>query len=352
MESKFKNKKEIVNSIQELELTEYGDFILCPEITKKYEIIDFHTHTFSSVSGNLPKWIRRPRKDMNASFFDMSCYPESPKYFDLEKVGYRKWCRSFRSIKGIKTIWYLTVNGVLLIRKATTERLIRDLERQNIDRAVILPINTKDFDSTTETLKKIGKNEKLIPFGSIHPYDPEVDKKIEMYLNGKVKGFKINPHLMNVDILDTNMIRLIKKLSKTGLPIICCSGLQNPEYVRNIPNKLKQMLETQNIKKFGEILPLVSDTPFIFAHGGLEQAEQLIKLMKKYKNTYTDISTQPAKNIKRFIEEIGSNRILFGSDYPYLNQSFTILSVLRATDDENQRKQIFSINGKKLLNLE
>ena len=56
--------------------------------------------------------------------------------------------------------------------------------------------------------------------------------------------------------------------------------------------------------------------------------------MNKYPNTYTDISIQPAANIKKLIDEIGSERILFGTDYPFVSQAFSILSVLRATDIE------------------
>ena len=49
------------------------------------------------------------------------------------------------------------------------------------------------------------------------------------------------------------------------------------------------------------------------------------------------------------IDEIGSDRILFGTDYPFVTQAFSILSVLRATDIEQERVNIFSENAKKLL---
>ena len=64
-----------------------------------------------------------------------------------------------------------------------------------------------------------------------------------------------------------------------------------------------------------------------------------------------DISLQPSENIKQIIGEVGSDRILFGTDYPFLNQAFSMLSVLRATTDEEERKNIFSDNAKKILHL-
>lgn len=71
--------------------------------------------------------------------------------------------------------------------------------------------------------------------------------------------------------------------------------------------------------------------------------------MKKHPNTYTDISIQPAANIRELIDKIGSERLLFGTDYPFVTQAFSILSVLRATDIEQERVNIFSENAKKLL---
>ena len=75
----------------------------------------------------------------------------------------------------------------------------------------------------------------------------------------------------------------------------------------------------------------------------------MIDLLKKHQNVYTDISIQPAEHIKTLINEIGYGRILFGTDYPFVTQAFSILSVLRAPKNENERTFIFSKNAKRLL---
>ena len=75
----------------------------------------------------------------------------------------------------------------------------------------------------------------------------------------------------------------------------------------------------------------------------------MIDLLKKHQNVYTDNSIQPAEHIKTLINEIGYGRILFGTDYPFVTQAFSILSVLRATKNENERIFIFSKNAKRLL---
>lgn len=51
------------------------------------------------------------------------------------------------------------------------------------------------------------------------------------------------------------------------------------------------------------------------------------------------------------IKEVGSERLLFGIDYPAFNHAISILSVLKATDDDSNRMNIFSKNAKLLLNI-
>ena|SRR5690554_5100953 len=147
------------------------------------------------------------------------------------------------------------------------------------------------------------------------------------------------------------MISLLKKLSKTGLPIISCSGFPIPKTLK-IPKMIRRkMIDVQNLDRYEKVLYKIPEATFIFAHGGCMQNEKLIELMIKFPNTYTDISTQPPINIRRMIDKIGSQRLLFGSDYPVFNQSFPIVAVLRATENEKDRKAIFAENAKKVLSL-
>lgn len=347
----FDSKEEIIAKYKELGLTSKGDFKVKENIISKYKIIDFHTHVFEAVSGNFPSFLKKS-KDSNCSFFDISAYPGGINYFDFDKVGYKRWPINLFGISGLKTLWYnMGLPALMVAKNATYKRLLCDLEELSIDKAVILSINTRDFNCTEKILNYNRDVEKTIIFGSLHPYEDNLDEKIDSFISRGIKGFKINPHIMDVDICDPKMINLIKKLSKKDLPIISCSGYQLPSYVKNVPAKVNRLLTTQRISKFKRILDTIKGSTFIFAHGGIEENDRLISLMKEYSNTYTDISTQNITNIKSMINELGSKRLLFGSDYPYLSPAFTILSVLKATESEEERKNIFSDNARCILKI-
>jgi len=149
-------------------------------------------------------------------------------------------------------------------------------------------------------------------------------------------------------------IALLKELAKTKLPIMSCSGIGLPEEMLNsaVPTKqTKKEVMTQHLPKFEKVLDCITDTTFILAHSGCFDFDYVIGIMKKYPNVYTDISIQPAANIRELLGEVGSKRILFGTDYPFVTQAFSILSVLRATSDEQERRDIFCENAKKLLGI-
>ncbi len=117
-----------------------------------------------------------------------------------------------------------------------------------------------------------------------------------------------------------------------------------------IPSKqTKKDVQNQRLDKYEILLDTFPDTTFILAHSGCFEFENMVNLLKNHQNVYTDISIQPAEHIKTLIDKIGSQRILFGTDYPFVTQAFSILSVLRATKNEDERTCIFSENAKRLL---
>ena len=157
--------------------------------------------------------------------------------------------------------------------------------------------------------------------------------------------------MWNVDADDKRVLNLLGYLNDTKLPVITCSGLAIPHSFKHLPRSLKKSMNTQTISRFVPILKKFPNLNLIFAHAGLEQNDELIELMKKYPSTNTDISTQTARNIGKMIQKLGAQRLMFGTDYPFFNQAFPILSVLKATHHDEERQQIFSGNAKRILSL-
>lgn len=349
----YKTKADILKDFPEIELTQSGDFKINDELVNDYEIIDFHCHLFHGLKELFPKFLRKADHDLDGSFFDISCFPISIKHFDFNKVHFTNIPGTIFSLDGIKTRIVL-FTGNMMWRKSTPARMIRDMRLNNISKAVVLQIDPPDCEPNEEMDKIIKEHKELITFGSIHPNDSNISSKIEKYLSLDIKGWKLNPHAMGIEVDSKCSIELLKELAETDLPILSCSGLAFSNNTINsgiLSKKLKRQVKAQNIERFYQVLKEIPNATFIFAHGGCYQTQELIELMKKYPNTYTDISTQPPEHIKMLIKELGSERLLYGTDYPVYNHVFPMVSVLRATNNIEERKNIFANNAKRLLHI-
>ncbi len=344
------NKQVILQRHPELELTEWGDFKIRNSLVKNYKIIDIHCHLFLGIKQCFKGLPIKEDNDLNTSLFSKSCFPYSVKSFNLNEVYFTEQPTNLR---GKIVAKHKLLFGGFVVKNATKQRLLRDMQVNNISKSIVLQTNPANFIFSKETNNAL-ITDKLDTFGSIHPLDNNIKANINKYMENGIKGWKINPHSMGVSIDNPEFIKLIKQLAETELPILSCSGQVMPNFMLKswvVSKKQERESATQNIHKFNKAIAMLPKTKFILAHGGLFETEELIKLMKKYSNVYTDISTQPPQNIKSIIEAVGPNRVLYGTDYPFFNQSFSILAVLKATENVLHRKQIFAQNTESLLKL-
>ena len=103
---------------------------------------------------------------------------------------------------------------------------------------------------------------------------------------------------------------------------------------------------------------MVSEHPnltFVAAHPG--EREQLllhVERMKKYDNLYLDISGTGIfrmYSLRYLVHTVGSERLLFGTDYPTCNPGVYVGGVLTEPLTDSERENIFSNNAKRLLKL-
>ena len=87
------------------------------------------------------------------------------------------------------------------------------------------------------------------------------------------------------------------------------------------------------------------------AYGGYDHHMQL---MKKHENVYFDISAHGCDTvgaIAKAVKEIGSEKLLFGTDYPGIGPASDIAGVMFEDISDKDRENIFFGNAKRLLGL-
>lgn len=97
------------------------------------------------------------------------------------------------------------------------------------------------------------------------------------------------------------------------------------------------------------------DMIFVAAHPGeYPNVIRHVERMKKYDNVYLDLSGLGLfrwEMLRYLVDEVGSERILFGTDYPVCNPGDAIGGVLAESVSDSDLENIFSKNAKRILGI-
>lgn len=156
--------------------------------------------------------------------------------------------------------------------------------------------------------------EKIIPFMSLHPLDPNVNDEYDRAV-GELgcKGIKLGANYQDFDPLGTEAFRLFARLEHDGLPIVFHQGT-SPFW--DAPLTYAHPLTTDRIAMAFPRLKIV------VAHLGHPWQIDCLTIVRKHPNVWADVSAQFYRpwsfwNAMQLFHEWGvTNKILFASDWP------------------------------------
>jgi uncharacterized protein len=283
-------------------------------------IIDTHVH-LGDIYG----------KDLKT---DKTPYPFKPNTY--EQLGYRNIY--------LGKLNYLFKPLIVSSAKAMTQyanasNLIDSMEESNVTQSIILAVEPNV--STDSVLNICQKNPALIPFGSVHPYDQKKREKLKSYIQAGIKGLKIHPVIQKVSPTDPAMLELLEEASQYDIPVLFHTGWGS--------------IGRGNygfMYHFKVVLDNFPKTKFIFAHMGFYEPGPFIELIAKHDNVFCDTSWQPEGIIKKAIDKLGGERILYGSDWPYNLQSSSLNIINKITKTNTDlREKILYKNVAELIKL-
>lgn len=223
-------------------------------------------------------------------------------------------------------------------------------------------LNISKICGAVTRVKRTKNNQEIL--GKMYEDNTEALKLKESFGGRYVVGYKVHP------LFVTESIKEVDKMNNIGIKLIGELVPYLDSWDSYADKGLYAILDyAQNFDvvvnfhssgySYDEIDNLVKDFPrikFVGAHPG-EYADLIkhIERLKKFDNYYLDISGTGLFRegmLKRLINEVGADRILFGSDYPTCNMAMFVGGVVfdsLLTDSEKEK--ILSLNAKKLFNL-
>lgn len=209
-----------------------------------------------------------------------------------------------------KYFWYFWRE--IAIKSSHTKPYLRDLGRQ-----ILEVVKTPD-----EEVKLFADRYpyRFLGFGSVNPNKPAeyVLEKLEKIKQYGFKGIKLLPTMQFFNPEDEKLEPIYEFAERSNLVILMHMGCNFGTW--ELPS-LSASARPRHLKKIAEEFP---DLKLIAAHlGGYtpflpgKLLDEAIEVVNSSDNIYLDISAVYIEElIQKAIEEIGDDRLLFGSDYP------------------------------------
>lgn len=248
--------------------------------------------------------------------------------------------------------------GVGYYSCGTPDEYLVDMEKSKIGKAVLVsfaPDNQlKNMNFWTVAITRPGKNRSakypmFIPFISVSPTmkGRKPLEELEHKYKWGMKGLKIHPVAQCFSPNDERMWPVYKWMVAHDLPITAHSGI-------NI----------DNVSRFGEPkqwIPVLEDFPelkLILAHLGNGFWDQTIEIAERFPQVMFDTaiaisyidspSTLDDDEAVDLVRTIGADRILFGSDYPWIDPEKDIRRIRSLEITDREKKLILGKNAFKL----
>lgn len=224
---------------------------------------------------------------------------------------------------------------------AAPERLREAMGRAGVGQAVMLPI--EPLGSSDEVLAFGRSFPELIPFVSVHPEAPGAADRIDDLLARGGRGVKLHPVLQEVPAEARSWHPVLEAVGAHGVPVLTHTG-DFSYHVRRRPASVYA-----SPARFERMLRAFPRQTFILGHSGLQQFDEALALARKHDNAVVETSFQHHTRIRRALEALGSERVVFGSDWPASDPSIALKQVRRAARSDDELERMLCRNAQRLL---
>ncbi len=224
--------------------------------------------------------------------------------------------------------------------------LMKSMDKSGVDVSVVLNIatNTKQQTAVNNFAAELN-SERLICFGSVHPDAENVFDELERVKDMGLLGVKFHPEYQKFFVDEDRMKPIYNKISSLGLITVFHAGwdvgFDKPYHC--MPEHLQKALGWFS-------------SPVVAAHwGGFCCWDKVIDTLCGIENLYIDTSmgysAVPKPMAEQIIEKHGIDKMLFGSDNPWLDPALEMVQVNALDLNEEEKNKIYYLNAQKLLGI-
>lgn len=237
-----------------------------------------------------------PREHPTVVDFHTHCFPEELAPRAIEKLG--------------------AAANITPFSDGTIAGLKKSMAKAGIGISVVLGIATKPEQvANVNTWAASIQDEQLIAFGSLHPDTPVWQAEINRMLQVGIRGVKFHPDYQDFYVDEPRLFPIYQGLVEAGLIVLFHAGedtAYEPPF-RCTPPRLASVLDR------------FPSGRFVAAHlGGFRYWDEVEKHLvgrNVWLDTSFSLGYMPPEQWHRICEAHGFDRILFGTDSPWADQT-------------------------------
>lgn len=228
----------------------------------------------------------------------------------------------------------------------TVSTLLKEADIAGIEHCIVQSVATtpKQVSSINNFIAGTVKegNNRFTGLGTLHPDSEDAKADVEELISLGLKGVKLHPDIQKFKIDDYRMLK-IYELCEGRLPILIHTG--DHRYDFSNPNRMMPILD------------IYKNLTVIGAHfGGWSIWKEATEKLSKYKNFYVDCSSSlyamTPEDAKNLIFAYGTERVLFGTDYPMWKPEEEIEKFLQIKLSKQEREDILYNNAARLFGIQ
>jgi len=222
--------------------------------------------------------------------------------------------------------------------------LVASMDAAGIDKAVVCSIATKpkQFEPILEWSLSI-RSDRLIPLGSIHPDADDVPGQVKQLADSGLIGLKLHPMYQDFDVDEPRLDPLYAATADAGLILVLHSG-----YDIAFDDK-----ENANPERIAAVLDRHPNLKLVATHlGGWRDWDRVRRCLgdrEIYIETSFSLDWMSPDEAVDLMHALGVDRLLFGTDSPWTDQSEEIQRMLALDLTDVEREAIFHGNAERLL---
>lgn len=226
----------------------------------------------------------------------------------------------------------------------TVAALLASMDRAGVEQSVLCSIATRpeQFDPILQWSKNI-RSERIEPFPSLHPQDPQRLEHLQMIHNEGFKGVKMHAYYQDFVLNDRRLFPLYEQMSELGIILVIHAGydIAFPRIRRADPRRILDVC-----RHFPKLKLIATHL------GGWDEWADVRTLLTG-EPIYMEISFALNFLDQHSIREIVLNHppgyLLFGTDSPWTDQAATLTRLAQLGLPEALFAQIVRTNARKLL---